>query len=438
MRALVAAFAALATLLAAGTAIAQPPARSGQAPPPRPNAVAPHPDGLDCVACHIDKHRGVQRLYAGTGGRGAPASPDRMFQVGVQCTACHSTPRSPDGARDIAGQNFVVTDQACATCHGDRYRGLLDRWRTGLGAMRETVATKASTLRKALGGGDASKEASARRLLDDAEYNVRLVTLAHGAHNVFYAANLLRRADAWLGEAGTLLDQPPAKTDDALLRGGYCGPLCHEPLGIKLRDTVSFRGRPLPHARHATELGATCTTCHSADAHKKLAATPETCRACHHSPQNERCESCHRDQTAFYRGTLQTALAPVKPNVMAAAVACTNCHDFSKPQPRAAIKEACTGCHDSAYLPLLTEWTKGGAAELKATTDSAAAAERAVASARRAGGGTPAADARLREARVALALVRAGGLAHNPLAAFALLTRARSAAHDAKAAAASR
>jgi len=34
--------------------------------------------------------------------------------------------------------------------------------------------------------------------------------------------------------------------------------------------------------------------------------------------------------------------------------------------------------------------------------------------------------------------VRAGGLAHNPLAAFALLTRARRAAHDAKAAAASR
>ena len=438
MRALVAGLIALAGLLAAGTAVAQLPGRGGQAPPPRASAGAPHPDGLDCVACHIDKHQGVQRLYAGTGGRGVPASPDRMFQVGVQCTACHSTPRSPDGARDIAGQNFVVTDQACATCHGDRYRGLLDRWRSGLGSMRETVAARASAVRKALGDGDAKKIAAARRLLDDAEHNVRLVTLAHGAHNVFYAANLLRRADAWLGEASTLLGQQPAKPDDALVRGGYCGPLCHEPLGIKLREIVSFGGRPLPHARHATELGATCTTCHSADAHKKLAATPATCRTCHHSPQNERCESCHRDQTAFYRGTLKTALVAVTPNIMAASVACTNCHDFSKPKPRAAITEACTGCHDSTYLPLLTEWTKGGAAELKATTDSVAAAERAVAAARRAGRRMPASDARIREAREALALVRAGGIAHNPLAAFSLLTRARNAANDAKATAASR
>lgn len=438
MRTPVAAFVALAVLLAAGSAGAQLPARGGQAPAPRAGAGAPHPDGLDCVACHIDKHQGVQRLYSGTGGRGVPASPDRMFQVGVQCTACHSTSRSPEGAREITGQNFVVTDQACTTCHGERYRGLLDRWRTGLGSMRETVAAQASTVRKALGAGDAKKEAAARRLLDDADYNIRLVTLAYGAHNVFYAANLLRRADAWVGEAGTLLGQPPAKTGDALVRGGYCGALCHEPLGMKLRETVSFRGRPLPHARHATELGATCTTCHSADAHKKLAATPATCRACHHNPQNERCESCHRDQTAFYRGTLKTTLAPVTPNVMAAAVACTNCHDFSKPQPRAAIKEACTGCHDTTYLPLLTEWTKSGPAQLKAATDAVAAAEQAVATARRAGRGTTAADARIREAREALALVRAGGIAHNPLAAFELLGRAGNAANDAKAAVATR
>ena len=36
-------------------------------------------------------------------------------------------------------------------------------------------------------------------------------------------------------------------------------------------------------------------------------------------------------------------------------------------------------------------------------------------------------------ARDALALVRAGGVAHNPLAAFTLLGRAREAADDAKA-----
>ena len=436
MRTLVTALAGVATLLAVETAVAQPPARGAAPATPRARAVVTHPDGLDCVACHVDKHQGVQRLYAGTGGRGAPPAPDRMFQVGVQCTACHTAPRSPEGARAIVGQNFGVAAQACVACHGARYGGLLERWRTGLAKLRETVATKAVGVRSALGATDAKKAADARRRVDDAEHNLRLVTLAHGAHNVFYAANLLRHADAWLGEASTLLGKTPPKTDDALVRGGYCAALCHEPLGMKLRENVSFRGRPLPHARHATELGATCTTCHSADAHKKLAATPATCSTCHHSPQNDRCESCHRDQTAFYRGTLKTTLAPVTPNVMAAAVACTNCHDFSKPKPRAAIAEACTGCHEPTYLPLLTEWTKGGAAELKTAADAVAAAERAVAAARRAGRPTSEADARLKQAREALALVSAGGVPHNPLAALALLARAREAANDAKARAA--
>lgn len=426
--------AVLAALLgAAATAVAQSPAA---APPPaaaRPSVAPSHPDGLDCVACHVNKHRGVQRLYAGTGGRGAPPAPDRMFQVGVQCAACHTAPRSPEGGRDLAGQNFGVAAQACVACHDTRYGGLLERWRAGLTAMRETVAAKAAAARAALGAAEAGKKAQVGRRLDDAEHNLRLVTLAHGAHNVFYAANLLRRADAWLGEASTLLGKSPPKTDHALVRGNYCGPLCHEPLGMKLKETVGFRGRPLPHARHATELGATCATCHSADAHKKLAATAATCSTCHHSPQNDRCESCHRDQAAFYRGTLKTPLAAVAPNVMATAVACTSCHDFARPKPRAAIAETCTSCHEPTYLPLLTEWTKGGATDLKSAANAVAAAERAVAAARRAGRPTAEAEARAKKAREALALVRAGGVAHNPLAAFTLLERAREAAADATA-----
>jgi hypothetical protein len=269
----------------------------------------------------------------------------------------------------------------------------------------------------------------ARRLLTDAEHNLRFVAVANGAHNPFYAARLLTRSSTWLDEAVTLLGARTPKTDEALVRGGWCAAMCHEPLGMKLKETVAaFGGRPLPHARHATELGATCTTCHSAEAHRKLVATSATCSTCHHRPQNDRCESCHRDQAAFYRGTTKTALAPVAPNLMAAAVTCTNCHDFAKPKPREAIAEACTSCHEASYLPLLTEWTKGGPADMKAVSDAVAAAERALAASRRAGRPNPQAEARLAQAREALARVRAGGVAHNPLAAFTLLTRAREAA----------
>jgi hypothetical protein len=432
-----------ALLLAAALLAAAAPARAqhpGLAPPrpaetPAPPA-APPPE-LDCRGCHIGEHRGIVQMFHGTGGRGVPASPSTMAQARLECIACHVAPKEAPARGSILGQSFRPSDQACVGCHDARYGAMFTRWRESMAAMHGVVAARAAVARRAVEGAAARPGAAeARRLLDDADFNARYVALARGAHNVFYAGALLRRANDWVDRAAALAGAPRPAGDDALVRGGYCAALCHEPLGMKLKETVTFRGRPLPHARHASELGATCTTCHSADAHKKLAATPATCSTCHHSPQNERCESCHREQTAFYRGTTKTPLAPVAPNIMAAAVTCTNCHDFAKPKPRAAIAEACTGCHEPAYLPLLTEWTKGAAADVKAAVGAVAAAERALAAARRAGRRTPEADARLREAREALALVRAGGVPHNPLAANALLERARKAADSALAAAA--
>ena len=424
MSRLLAALAAALTLTAAPAA-AQ--ALRAPAPPPQNHAA----DDVECSACHTGKHRGVQRMYEGVGGRGIPPIPARMFQTRVQCVACHTTPRSAEGSAEIVGQTFLPDEAACAKCHGERYRGLIDGWRTGLVAMHEAVATKAVAARAAVGAGDVDKAARARKLMQDAEHNVRFVALANGSHNPFYAARLLTRAGEWFDEATTSLGKPPARTGDRVLRN-YCAALCHEPLGMKLKETVSFGAQRLPHARHATELGAACTTCHSADVHKKTIATAATCSSCHHAPQNDRCETCHRDQAAFYRGTVKTSLAPVSPNVMAEAVGCTNCHDFSKPRPRAAIAEACTGCHEPTYLPLLTEWTTLYPREAKVAADAVRAAESAVSAARRSGRGVAEATTHLTEARDALALIRRGGAAHNPLAAGALLERAREAAAQAR------
>jgi hypothetical protein len=311
---------------------------------------------------------------------------------------------------------------------------MLARWREGFGRMRQTVATKLTEARGKLtaASGDAGRTGRARSLLDDAEFNLRYVTLGGGAHNVFYASNLLRRANGWADEAVTALGHSPARTDDALVRGGYCAVLCHEPLGRGLRDTVAFRGQRLPHARHVAELGATCTTCHSADVHRVLSATPATCGGCHHSPGNERCETCHRPQAAFYRGQTTTVDAPLAPNRMADAVACTGCHDWSHKHSRGAVREKCQSCHDASYLPLMTEWTTGFDQDLKATTEALRDAERALAAARRGGRASPAAETLLKQAREAHALVRAGGAVHNPLAADAILSAARENARRAR------
>lgn len=253
----------LAVVLACVGVLAAIPAAWAQAPSaPRPGPPAGHAaDDLDCAACHRGTHGGVQGLYAGTAGRGVPPSPARMFEVRVQCLACHTAASGADPAGAAFGQTFRASDVACATCHGDRYRGLVDRWRTTFAAMREAVEPKARAARAAVAAAGADpRHGRARALVEDAEHNLRLVVRANGAHNVFYAANLLRRADGWLDEAGAVLGQPRAKASDALLRGGYCAALCHEPMAIKTPATATFASRRRARPRAAAVITAAATS----------------------------------------------------------------------------------------------------------------------------------------------------------------------------------
>lgn len=386
-------------------------------------AAAQHPPGagneLECRNCHESTHQGVVQMYLGLGGRGTPMIPSHMFQVRVQCVACHQAP-SPG---TVAGRTFRPTEEACVGCHGEKYRGMLARWVTTLATMRGIVEPKLGAARAALGAADpkAPKPARARRLLDDADFNLKFVVLARGVHNVFYAADLLKLANSWADEALVALGKPAAKADDALVRGGYCAVLCHEQAGVKLPATVSFGGRKIPHARHVAEFGAVCTGCHSAEVHKAVTAKPATCTACHHSPANERCESCHRVQSTFYRGTVTTDLAKVTPNVMVNAVGCTGCHDMAKKHSRQAVSVTCVGCHDQAYASVMDEWTKGADPDLARTAAAVQRAETLV----RGGRATAESRARIKEARDALALVRKARPVHNPEAASALLEAAR-------------
>jgi hypothetical protein len=414
-------------LLAQASRPASPP---GSVKPQQPAPPASgHPASpLDCLNCHVGKHQGVVRMYLGMGGRGAPIIPSHMLQVRVECIACHIVPKEEPGPVEIVGQTFRPTEQSCVNCHGERYRGMLGRWAGTLAKMQGIVAPKLVEARGALAGADPKKtpkHARARQLLDDAEFNARFVALGKGVHNVFYAADLLKLSNGWLDEVAVLLGKTPARADDALVRGGYCGVLCHEQAGVKLRDTVTFGKQRIPHGRHVTELGAVCTACHSAETHKAMTATPATCSACHHSPQNDRCERCHAAQTAFYRGTVKTEAARVEPNRMADAVPCTGCHDFARRHSRQAVGQKCLACHEAPYLALMTEWTTGFDQDMSRLSASLRQAEAALARAR--GARRPVDDtaALVREARAAHDLVRSARGVHNPLLADALLETAR-------------
>jgi hypothetical protein len=344
-----------------------------------------------------------------------------MFQVRVQCVACHIAPKTDQSAAALVGQTFRPSEQACVGCHGEKYRGMLQRWADTLGKMRAIVEPKLAAARAALAGAPASKASRARKLVSDGEFNVQFVVLGKGIHNVFYAADLLKTSNGWADEALRLLGKPPVKEDDALVRGGYCGVMCHEPAGVKQLETVAFRKQKFPHIRHVTEFGATCTVCHSAEVHKAVTATPATCTSCHHSARNERCESCHSAQSAFYRGQVRTEMVKIEPNVMASAVGCTGCHDWSRKHTRQGVGEKCVGCHDPAYVGFFSEWTTGLDKEVAAAVAALRRAEAALQRERRAGRRAPEGEASARQAREALDLVRKARGVHDPSAAQALL-----------------
>jgi hypothetical protein len=395
--------------------------------PPMPPAPPAAPSGeLDCKACHQREHSGVVRMYLGTGGRGTPRMPSHMAALRVECVACHVEPKEVPGAAQIVGQTFKVGEKACLECHGEKYRGMMDRWTTTLAKMHGIVEGKLTAARAALEASPKSPNAArVRKLLEDGEYNARFVKLARGAHNPFYAADLLKLANGWADESLAALGKPAAKVEDVLVRGGYCAVLCHEQAGVKLPATVTFNKQTVPHAKHVTEFGATCTVCHSTETHKAVTAKPADCATCHHGPGNERCESCHKVQSAFYRGTAPTKLVQMEPNVMVNAVTCVGCHDMAKKHSRGAVNQKCLACHDKDYENFTTEWTAGMDAEVKKTTAALRDAETAVQKTRRGGRKTPEADALLKEAREALALVTRARGAHNPPAAEALLAAAR-------------
>ena len=407
----------------AGAAPASAPAST----PPAPGSAHQEVD-LDCRKCHRGNHQAVIQMYVGKGGRGAPAIPSHMFQVRVDCVACHTAPKATTEPAPLAGETFRPSEQPCITCHGEKYRGMIAQWSTTLGRMRQILDGKLQAARAALAAADAKKSEvpRARKFVDDAEFNMRFVAVGKGVHNVFYAADLLKVGNGWLDDAVTRLGKSPMKGDDRLVRGGYCAVLCHEAAGVKPKAVATFGKQRLPHERHVTEFGATCTSCHSSETHKAMTATAATCTSCHHSTRNERCESCHRAQAEFYRGQVPAADVKVAPNVMADAVGCTGCHDFSRKHSREAVGRACLACHEPPYTALLTEWTRGFDAELRTATAAVGGAEQALARARRARGrAMPEADALLNEARKALGLVRVARPAHNPLAADALLAKAR-------------
>jgi hypothetical protein len=149
-----------------------------------------------CSQCHDRTHAGPDEMYRGTGGRGVPEMPSPMYRAQVDCIACHQQGRQSEGVAGVVGQTFLAVQESCDHCHGTRYADALEVWRETIDAHFAEAEVAFERAKQALEEAELSPQRNLemRRLLADAEHNVRFVKLAGGVHNVNYATALLNVA----------------------------------------------------------------------------------------------------------------------------------------------------------------------------------------------------------------------------------------------------
>ena len=149
-----------------------------------------------CGQCHEETHGGPSDLYRGTGGKGVPDMPSPMYRTQVDCIGCHKA-RSRDKTQTaVLGQTYLAVQDSCNYCHEKKYDGRLDEWKKIIAdklanAEAAYAITKAAMYKQKLSALDTL---DVKRLLGDAEHNIRLVKLGHGVHNVNYSTALLSYA----------------------------------------------------------------------------------------------------------------------------------------------------------------------------------------------------------------------------------------------------
>lgn len=162
-----------------------------------------------CDTCHSGTHAGPAQLYAGTGGRSVPDSPSAMYLTQLDCGGCHRELVTPNALPGIRGTTTIVTAEACADCHGELGRQVLEFWQDSLETqLAETKAVIALAQQAAQQAAGVPPEL--KRKLEDAVYNHALVEYGHGEHNITYAIDLLDQAtsDAKAVVEGLLMASP--------------------------------------------------------------------------------------------------------------------------------------------------------------------------------------------------------------------------------------
>jgi 5-methylcytosine-specific restriction endonuclease McrA len=316
----------------------------------------------DCNACHPDFHNAQLKLFSGKGGKGIPNHPSPMFESGLNCQACHLYHQASDGFED-KGAVTVANAGSCESCHGKGYGTMIERWKSQTNRSIEKLVKILDTTKKIVSDNPAKPGFdNAKKKLEDADYNYKLVKFGNSIHNIAFANQLLKKsynlAQECLRDVESDQQLPEFMVEEPITPGDCYN--CHSDL-MKGKEIPAF-GLSYSHDRHINIQKLPCSTCHSNEqVHGQLVVDKKDCMACHHSEERfekqPQCGSCHKTQQAFYFSKFQFAELD-SPNVMVEDVGCLDCHKNEDDQIYRPGKQTCVECHDEDYGKTHDEWQK--------------------------------------------------------------------------------
>lgn len=389
---------------------------------------------VQCDACHKRLHTYQKEMYMGTGARGVPDTPSRMFSAQVACDGCHtkSVETRESGVAAPGERKLAAERQSCVVCHGKNYDRMLDDWIGQSRAMAAELSRLVSAGRAAVAEASVSGKrlAEAKALVADAKANLDFLQAGRGAHNIEYAYRILRAGYDQVAAAFRLVGREGAPEKPTILASpsSYCTALCHGRVGPPEKKFFKEMELEFPHALHVKGVGIECSRCHSPEKHKMRIVTRSECMKCHHESRDIDCGHCHKAQKALYEGKVKVFGVKPEPDVMARAeTKCTDCHELKKgTQTVLTVKAKCEGCHDSRYGKMLLSWKE----EItKAENTVAVALEEAkeyLARSRKLGKNVEEAELLVRQAEANYRAVSDGRGTHNHALSRALLSAARS------------
>ena len=319
---------------------------------------------VQCDSCHKRLHNYQKEMYMGTGAKGVPDTPSRMFSAQVACDGCHTKAVDVrESGVAVPGEKKLTAERrSCVACHGKNYDLMLDDWIAQSRGLVRDMESIVSSGQAAVGtsGATSKKGKEAQALVADARANLNFLRAGHGAHNIEYAYRIVRSGYDQVSAAYKAVGAAGGPPKPAILAGPstYCAALCHQRVRAPAKVFFKEMEVDFPHALHVQDVGIGCTKCHSPEKHKMRIVTRSECMACHHESKDIDCGHCHKAQKALYEGKIKAYGVVPKADVMAQAdTKCVECHDLKKgTQTVLTVKARCEGCHSAKYGAMLLGW----------------------------------------------------------------------------------